>query len=100
MNASDVERIQLLVEPPLPDPDPDSISDDATMRKEQAETPPKRIDLSEANIGQVSPCIKERIIALLAEYRDQHVFALDPKKVAACKGPPMELPLIDEDCIL
>ena len=85
--------------PRFPDPDPDVISDDATMRKEQADTPPKRVDLSEVNIGQVSPIIIARIIALLVEYWDKNVFALDPKNVAACKGPPMELPLINEDCI-
>ena len=64
MNASDVERIQLLAEPPLADPDPDVIGD------ERADTSPKRVDLSEAIIGQVSPIITARIIALLAEYRD------------------------------
>ena len=55
MNASYVERVQLRVEPPPQDPDPDVIINDGTMRKEQADTPPKRVDLSDDNIGQVSP---------------------------------------------
>ena len=51
MNASDVERMRLLLEPPPPDPDPDAFGGDVVNTNGQADTPPKHVDLSEANIG-------------------------------------------------
>ena len=52
MNASDVKRMQLLVELPPLDPDPNVISGDGAEKKGQADTPPKQVDLSQANIGK------------------------------------------------
>ena len=61
-----------------------------------SETP--RVNLSEANMGQLNPREKAKLMAVLEKFRDRGLFALDPKNVAACKGPPMELPLVDENC--
>ena len=47
----------------------------------------------ETNIGQLSPMKKEALVEVLRKYAD--VFGVNPKVVAACRGPPMRLELKD-----
>ena len=50
----------------------------------------------DANIGQTSPAEKAKILDLLEQYID--IFAVNPKVVNACEGPPMILELKVPKC--
>ena len=52
-----------------------------------------KVDLGEANFGQLSPSEKDTLMGILNKYID--VFAVNPKSVPACKGVPMRLELKD-----
>lgn len=100
LNASDVERMKLLTEPSARSPAAHVFIDDMNVDITPTPIDPlTQVDLSEANIGQLSSRVKDELMSLLRTYRDKGLFALDPKKVDACKGPPMELPLMDEQCV-
>ena len=101
LNASDIERIKLL-HIPLPTPAPDdgmdvmSDADAAAPGEAVSENQQFQVDLSNTNMGQLNPRVKVELLELLQVFRDKGLFALDPKKVPVCNGPPMELPLLDE----
>jgi len=40
--------------------------------------------------------MKAKLLDVLQTVRDKGFFVLDPKKAPICKGPPIELPFIDE----
>ena len=101
LNASDIERIKLLHEP-LPTPAPDDGIDVVSDADAEAPVEPVsdkqqfQVALSNTNMGQLNSRVKAELLELLQAFRDKGLFALDPKKVPVCNGPPMELPLLDE----
>ena len=52
-----------------------------------------KVDLGEANFGQLSPSEKDTLMGILNDYIN--VFAVNPRSVPACKGVPMGLELND-----
>lgn len=99
LNASDVERMTLLDETHRRVPVGKVFIDDVHMEEPSTQPPsPEKVNLAEANMGQLNPRIKRELMDLLTTYRDKGLFALNPKSVKPCKGAPMELPLIDEFC--
>ena len=92
MNNFDLPRLQSLLESQgsSKDSPPETVEKDQTSVAEQ---PVQSVNLAEANIGQLIPKQKKALMKLLEEYKD--IFAINPKNVDACEGPPMILELKD-----
>ena len=107
VNNYDRERMKSLMNPVSEEPT--SPKQDEVIKEKDKGRPPEqrdkggeiadipseapKVDLGEANFGQLSPSEKDTLMGILNEYID--VFAVNPKSVPACKGVPMRLELKD-----
>ena len=96
LNATDIERIKLLHEP-LPTPEQQPVDEPDSSISDDDKPEPSVADLTDTNMGQLNPRLRAELLKMLEVFRDRGLFALDPKKVPACNGPHMELPLVDEN---
>ncbi|CAB1110204.1 unnamed protein product [Ectocarpus sp. CCAP 1310/34] len=83
------------VDPPLPDPVVVPTRD--TSDETSAASPPT-VRAADANMGQLGALQKQELVEVLATFVEEGLFPIDPKRVAACGGSELELPLIDEFC--
>ena len=98
-NSSDTERMRLLLdqsEEKKPSPAVEGERGGAEMPT--GDVKEVAVDISEANMGQLSQGCKSDLLELLREYRDRGLFPANPKVVPACHGAKLRLPLTREDC--
>ena len=109
VNNCDRGRMKSLMNPVSEEPT--SPKQDEVIKKKDKGKPPEqrnkgseiaeipseapKVDLGEANFGQLNPSEKDTLMGILNEYMD--VFAVNPKSVPAYKGVPMRLELNDPD---
>ena len=102
MNTRDTARFNSLLHqgPSTTDlPGPRQASHVEQPSAEEADGgPPTAVRVEDANYGQLGLHQKRELEQLLQHFIDQGLFPNDPKRVPACVGGELQLPLIDENC--
>ena len=98
VNNLDIPQIQSLLKPLLGSYGGDErITLNVQERQVDSRETAKQNNLDEASISQLSPSEKKTLMEVLKEYAD--VFAVNPKAVVTCRGPPMKLELKDPNSV-
>ena len=102
MNTRDTARFNSLLHQGPSTTDPPSSPQASHTRQPSAEEtdegPPTAVRVEDANYGQLSLQQKQELEQLLQHFIDRGLFPNDPKRVPACVGGELQLPLIDENC--
>ena len=103
LNVRDEDRFrELFVHPPPPpaNPVPEPADEPPPVSKaDTSEAPTRGVDLSDANLGQLSVRQKNQLTNVLRPKNVAGLFPEDPKRVRACKVRELRIPLIDEGCV-
>ena len=103
LNVRDAARFETLFDsqpsvvdppalPPEPHLKPPVVAVDPTLE------PSAKTRARSANMGTLGSLQKGQLVSLIIRFIELGLCPLDPKRVAACKGADLDLPLIDEMC--
>lgn len=84
------------IDPPLPRAD--TLASEPSTDSDSEDTPPPKVDVKDANMGQLGALQKHQLVEVLSAFIEDGLFPIDPKRVPACIDGELELPLINEFC--